>query len=111
LNSTLSFIIFGMMPANPNGEGGPSPFSMLLPILGMLVIFYLLLIRPQQKRQKEMQKMLNAVKKGDRILTASGLYGVVAGLKDDVVVVKIADNVKVEMLKSAITAVTAHDAE
>jgi preprotein translocase subunit YajC len=99
-----------MMPADPSG-GGPSPFSMLLPILGMLLIFYFLMIRPQQKRQKEMQKMLTALKKGDRVLTASGLYGVVSGLRDDVVVLKIADNVKVEMLKSAVTAVTAHDVE
>jgi preprotein translocase subunit YajC len=102
--------MFAMMPSDPSGAG-PSPFSMLLPILGMLLIFYFLMIRPQQKRQKEMQKMLGALKKGDRVLTASGLYGVVSGLRDDVVVLKIADNVKVEMLKSAVTAVTAHDVE
>ena len=78
---------------------------MLLPILGMLVIFYFLLIRPQQKRQKELQKMISALKKGDRVITASGLYGTVAGLRDDVVVVEIADGVKVEMLKNAVTAV------
>ena len=102
--------MFAMMPADPGGAG-PSPFGMLLPILGMLVIFYFLMIRPQQKRQKELQKMLAAIKKGDRVLTASGLYGIVAGIKDDVVVLKIAEDVKVEMLKSAVTAVTAHDAE
>jgi len=106
----LNFTIFAMMPANPDG-GGPSPFSMLLPLLGMLAIFYFLLIRPQQKRQKETQKMINALKKGDKVITASGLIGSVVGLRDDVVVVKIADNVKVEMLKNAITAVTGHDAE
>jgi preprotein translocase subunit YajC len=99
-----------MMTANPDGAG-PSPFSMLLPLLGMLAIFYFLLIRPQQKRQKETQKMINALKKGDKVITASGLIGSVAGLRDDIVVVKIADNVKVEMLKNAITAVTGHDAE
>jgi preprotein translocase subunit YajC len=99
-----------MMPANPGGAG-PSPFSMLLPILGMLLIFYFLMIRPQQKRQKEMQKMLAAVKKGDRVLTASGMYGTVSGVRDDVVVLQIADNVKVEMLKSAVTGVVAHEAE
>ena len=102
--------MFAMMPSDPSGAG-PSPFSMLLPILGMLVIFYFLMIRPQQKRQKELQKMLSAIKKGDRVLTASGMYGVVAGVKDDIVVLKIAEDVKVEMLKSAVTAVTAHDAE
>ena len=97
---------FAMMPSDPSGAG-PSPFSMLLPILGMLLIFYFLMIRPQQKRQKEVQKMLAAVKKGDRVLTASGLYGTVAGIKDDVVVLQIADNVKVEMVKSAVTGVVA----
>ena len=106
MNSTL----FAMMPADPSGAG-PSPFSMLLPLLGMLAIFYFLLIRPQQKRQKEMQKMIGALKKGDKVVTASGLIGSVAGLRDDIVVIKLADNVKVEMLKNAITAVTGHEAE
>jgi preprotein translocase subunit YajC len=98
------------MPADPSG-GGPSPFSMLLPILGMLLIFYFLMIRPQQKRQKEVHKMLAGVKKGDRVLTASGLYGTVSGVKDDVVVLQIAENVKVEMLKSAVTGVVSSSAE
>ncbi|HEU4928653.1 MAG TPA: preprotein translocase subunit YajC, partial [Candidatus Krumholzibacteria bacterium] len=91
MNPTL----FAMMPADPSGAG-PSPFSMLLPLVGMLAIFYFLLIRPQQKRQKEMQKMISALKKGDRVVTASGMYGSIAGLRDDVVVVEIADGVKVE---------------
>jgi preprotein translocase subunit YajC len=99
-----------MMPADPSGAG-PSPVSMLLPIVGMLAIFYFILIRPQQKRQKEMQKMIAALRKGDQVVTASGLMGTVVGLRDDVIVLKIADNVKVEMLKSAVTAVTAHDQE
>lgn len=104
--------LFGMLPgAAANGGTGPSPFSMLLPILGMLLIFYFLMIRPQQKRQKEVQKMLSAVKKGDRVLTASGLYGTVAGVKDDVLVLQIADNVKVEMVKSAVTGVVAQGSE
>jgi preprotein translocase subunit YajC len=102
--------IFAMMPADPSGAG-PSPVSMLLPIVGMLAIFYFLLIRPQQKRQKETQKMIEAIRKGDRVVTASGMIGTVAGLKDDIIVLKIADNVKIEMLKSAVTAVTAHDVE
>jgi len=106
LNSTL----FAMMPANSTGEG-PSPFSMLLPLVGMLAIFYFLLIRPQAKRQKELRKMVDALKKGDRVLTASGLYGDVAGLRDDIVVVEIADGVKVEMLKSAVTAVIGREGQ
>jgi len=108
----LNSILFAMMGgAAANGGTGPSPFSMLLPILGMLLIFYFLMIRPQQKRQKEIQKMLANVKKGDRVLTASGLYGTVSGVKDDIIVVQIADNVKVEMIKSAVTGVVAQAAE
>lgn len=101
-------MLFAMMPADPSG-GGPSPFSMLLPLVGMLAIFYFLLIRPQQKRQKEIQKMISALKKGDRVVTASGLYGSIAGLRDDVVVVEIADGVKVEMMRNAITGVVARE--
>jgi preprotein translocase subunit YajC len=91
-----------MVPANPEGGGG-NPLSMFIPIIGMLVIFYFLLIRPQQKRQKETQRMIESLSKGDRIVTASGLYGTITGIKGNVVVVKIAENVKVEMLKSAVT--------
>jgi len=93
------------MMAQPNPDGGANPLSMLLPIVGMLAIFYFLLIRPQQKRQKETQKMISALKNGDRVVTTAGMYGTIAGIKDDVVIVKIADNVKVEMLKSAVSAV------
>jgi preprotein translocase subunit YajC len=93
--------------ANPDPAAGPSPVGMLLPIVGMLLIFYFLMIRPQQKRQKEVQKMLSAIKKGDRVVTASGLYGTVSGVKDDVLVIQIADNVKVEMVKNAVTGVVA----
>jgi preprotein translocase subunit YajC len=89
----------------PTGQDGASPLSMLFPIIGMLLIFYFLLIRPQQKRQKETQKMIAALKNGDRVLTSSGIYGHVAAIKDDIVILKIADNVKVEVLKSAVSAV------
>ncbi len=98
----MNWITLAMMPGNTEGGGG-SPFGMLIPIVGMLLIFYLLLIRPQQKRQKETQRMIESLRKGDRIVTSSGLYGTLVGIKDNMVVVKIAENVKVEMLKSAVT--------
>jgi preprotein translocase subunit YajC len=91
--------------AQPSGEGGASPFSMLIPILGMLAIFYFLLIRPQQRRQKDTQKMVSSLKNGDRVLTSSGIYGTVTGVKDNSFMLKIADNVKVEILKTAVTGV------
>jgi len=91
-----------MVPGNTDGGGG-SPFGMFIPIIGMLVIFYFLLIRPQQKRQKETKSMIESLRKGDRVVTASGLYGSIVGIKENMIVVKIAENVKVEMLKSAVT--------
>lgn len=99
----MNWQLLAMMPANP--DGGGSPLAMFVPLLGMLVIFYFLLIRPQQKRAKETQKMLEALRKGDRVVTASGLYGTILGVKENMVVVKIAENVKVEMLKSAVTGI------
>lgn len=87
--------------ASAGGEG-PTLGGLLLPLVGMLVIFYLLLIRPQQKRQKEIQRMLESLRKGDRVLTTGGIYGTIVGMKDNVVVLKIADNVKVEVAKSAV---------
>ena len=99
----MNWIYFAMAPANP--DGGASPLSMLFPILGMLAIFYFLLIRPQQKRQKETQKMIAALKNGDRVLTSSGLYGTISGVIDISFSLKIAENVKIEILKSAVTGV------
>ena len=91
--------------ARPQGAADPSPFWVqLVPFFLIFVIFYLLLIRPQAKRQKEHQKMLTALKKGDEVLTQGGLYGVVVGTRDDVIVLKIAENTKVEVAKQAITA-------
>ena len=95
----MNWITFAM--ASPGGEGG-SPFAMLLPIIGMLAIFYLLLIRPQQKRQKEQQSMIAALRKGDRILTTGGIYGTVVGIKENIIVLKVAENVKIEILKNSV---------
>jgi preprotein translocase subunit YajC len=91
--------------ARPQGAAEPAPFWVqLVPFFLIFVIFYLLLIRPQAKRQKEHQQMLLGLKKGDEVLTQGGLYGVVVGTRDDVVVLKIAENTKVEVAKSAVTA-------
>lgn len=82
-----------------------SPLGGLLPLIVIFVIFYFFLIRPQQKRAKEHQKMLSAVKKDDQILSTGGIYGTVTGVKGDILEVKIADNVKVQMAKSAVAQV------
>jgi len=89
--------------AGAGGEGQQqSPVSMIIWLGLMLGLFYFLLIRPQQRREKEKRAMLEAVKTGDRIVFAGGLIGIVANVKDKMFVVKIADNVKVEAARFSV---------
>jgi preprotein translocase subunit YajC len=84
---------------------GASPIEGLLsfvPLIVMFVIFYFLLIRPQQKRQREIKEMIDNLKKGDRVITTGGLYGTIVGLNDSYVQLKIADQVKVKVSRNAI---------
>ena len=78
----------GFVPLQAAAE--PSPFSMLVPMGMIFLIFYFLLIRPQQKRQKEQEEMLKAIEKGDSVVTMGGLHGKVVGLTDDVLTLEIA---------------------
>jgi preprotein translocase subunit YajC len=68
-------------------------------------IFYFLILRPQQKRQKDRQKLLDAVKKGDKVVTAGGLHGTVAGLDDKTVLLQVSENVKMKFERSAISTI------
>ena len=93
--------------ANGATEANPT-VSLLLTLLQFLPIFlilYFLLIRPQQQRQKKLQKMLRELKKGDKVLTNGGIYGTVIGLDETRAVLKIAENTKVEFQKNAIVEV------
>ena len=86
--------------------GQPNPMMVMLPqLLLILVIFYFLMIRPQMKRQKELQKVVDHLKKGDRVVTSGGLIGTVSSVQADYVVLKTGDNesVKIEVLKSAVS--------
>jgi preprotein translocase subunit YajC len=103
-------IIFALSGAG-SGEGGPSLWTSFIPILFIFVIFYFLLIRPQQKKQKQHQEMISAVKKGDRIITNGGIYGTVADVKEHVIVLKIAEEVKIELVRSSIATVIARKEE
>jgi preprotein translocase subunit YajC len=96
---------------NPNQPQWVQMISSLLPIVLIFVVFYFMLIRPQQTKQKEMKQMLDNLKSGDKIVTNGGILGTVTNVKDKTVIVRIADNVKVEMLRSAIQAVTQKSAE
>lgn len=100
------FDVFPLLQATGQAQPQGGLMFSFAPLLFMIVIFYFLLIRPQQKKQKEHQSMLSQLKKGDRILTSGGLYGLIERVKDDgTLVIKIADNVKVEFAKSAVASV------
>lgn len=78
--------------------------TMLIPFALMFAVLYFLIIRPQQKRAKEHQSMLGTLKKGDRVVTSSGMFGTIFAIQDDQnkVVLKISDDIKVEFVKSSI---------
>ena len=75
----------------------------MLPFLFLIVIMYYVMIRPQMRRQKEAAKLVAALKTGDQVVTTSGIHGLITNVKDTTVIVKVADNVKIEMEKSAVT--------
>jgi preprotein translocase subunit YajC len=88
---------------------GGSSITMLLPLL-LIPVLYLVMIRPQQKRQKQWQEMLSGIKPGDRITTSGGIRGIILSIKDDVVIIKVApDGIKMEVAKNAIASVTTQD--
>ncbi len=81
----------------------PSPIVSMIPLLVIFVIFYFLLIRPQQKKVKTHAKMVENLKKGDRIITSSGFYGTILNIGDKSLEIKLAENLKVKILKSAVS--------
>ena len=93
------------MMAPPAGAEGGNPFAPLIMMALIFVIFYFLLIRPQQQQAKKHQALLKAIKKGDRVLTSSGIFGRVVGVHENEVTIQIASGVDVVMQKGAIQAV------
>jgi preprotein translocase subunit YajC len=88
------------MPAA--GAGGS--IASFIPLILIFVVFYFLLIRPQQKQAKQQQQFLNDLKNGDKVITKGGLYGTITGLTDTVVTLEIAQNIRVKVSRSAIAA-------
>jgi preprotein translocase subunit YajC len=106
MNSFLRFLLMPM-PAG-DGQEAPSTGSTLmgfLPLVAIIAIFYFLIIRPQSKKQKETQKMLSALKKGDKIVTIGGIHGVIQTVKENSVIVRVDENTKMEFSRSAISSV------
>jgi preprotein translocase subunit YajC len=84
----------------------PPVLFQFMPLIIIAVLFYFLLIRPQQKKQKEHQKLVSAIKTGDKVVTGGGIHGIVANVKDSTILLKVADNVKIEMDKAAVVSVS-----
>jgi preprotein translocase subunit YajC len=81
-------------------------FSTVIMFSLIILIFYFLILRPQQKRQKDRQKLLESVQKGDKVVTVGGMHGTVVGLEEKTLLVQVAENVKLKFERSAISAVT-----
>jgi preprotein translocase subunit YajC len=90
--------------AAPTGGGGIfGQINMLFPFIAMFAIFYFLLIRPQQKKQRELRQMLQNLKRGDRVVTSGGIYGTIVKIRNEIIHLEIADQVRIRVNKSSIS--------
>jgi len=107
-----TFVLPLLMGAPQGADAAPGAglFS-FLPLIAIIAIFYFLILRPQNKKQKETQKMLSALKKGDRIVTIGGVHGVIQSVKENTVIVRVDDTVKLEFNRSAISSVSSQAKE
>ena len=107
ISATLpeTLFLFAQTPGQPGG------FSLFLPLILIMVVFYFLMILPQQRRQKKVAEMLRNLKNGDKVVTNGGIYGTIVGLEDDAVQLRIAEQVKIKVSRSAIAAIQAESKE
>ncbi len=89
--------------AADGAAAGPSTFASFIPMILIFVVFYFLLIRPQQKKARLQQDFLGALKKGDEVISGGGIYGKITGLTDTVATLEIADGVRIKVSRSAIS--------
>jgi len=89
----------------PQGGGSANLISTLIMFGAIFLIFYFMIIRPQQKRAKQREKMLSNMQKGDKVITSGGLHGTIAGLDEKTVLLQVGDNIKMKFEKSAIASV------
>lgn len=106
----MTLFDLAMMGPGTTGTGGSqNPLGMFVPMLVIFAIFYFMLIRPQQRKEKDRRKMIDDLKSGDRILFSGGILGTVTNIKDQVLAVKVAENVKIEISRGAVNRVLARD--
>ena len=103
-------LMAGQQAAGNGGAAQSGPLGGLmsfLPFVAIIAIFYFLIIRPQNKKQKDTQKMLSALKKGDRVVTIGGVHGTIQSVRESSVIVKVDENCKIEFSRSAVSGVEA----
>ncbi len=101
----LAFAMAGPPGGGAGAGGGMAAFQQIIPLVFMFAIFYFLLIRPQQKKAKEHKLLLDALKKGDGVITAGGVHGKVTGVDDGIVTLEIATGVNIKITKSYIASI------
>lgn len=91
-----------ILMASPAEGSDSNPLGMFLPLVAIMVIFWLFMIRPQAKKQKELRKFRESIQKGDKVITAGGIYGKVASIKDNQVVLQVDENTKLTVDKTSV---------
>lgn len=99
----MNQLLIAMAPQG--GDGGGGLVSTLIMFGAIFLIFYFMIIRPQQKRSKEREKLLSNLEKGDKVVTNGGIHGIISGLEEKTALLQIGDNVKIKIERSAITTV------
>jgi preprotein translocase subunit YajC len=105
MNNFVFYLLEANQQTGGGTPGGGNPLMHMIPFAAIILIFYFLLIRPQNKKRKETEKMLSAIKKGDKVVTIGGIHGTIQNVKESTVILKVDDNVKIEFLRSAISSV------
>src|SRR5437899_4267346 len=99
----LCMILAQAQTRSPVPVPGGGIGSFFVPLVLIFIVMYFVMIRPQKKRQQQQQKLISSLKTGDRVVTNAGIHGLISNVKENTVLVKVADNVKIEMEKSAVT--------
>jgi preprotein translocase subunit YajC len=97
-----NFIYLFLMAQPAGGAGASNPLISFLPLILVFVVFYFFMIRPQMKKQKELNNFRNAIAKGDKVVTTGGIYGRVVEVKDNIVIMDVGGDVKLKIDKSAV---------
>ncbi len=107
----MSFVPFLQSAGAAPSASGTASLLTFLPVIFIFVIFYFFMIRPQNKKQKETERMINALKKGDKVITIGGIHGTVSSVKEKTIIVKVDDNCKIEFNRTAISSVELSEEE